>query len=93
MTITIKTMGKRPATLSNVVDALEAAETSLDITLAAAPQGTKRYMKVDEVWREVGPVAAVTLRMQFERNGFKPVSKRMLFDALSVARLPTLGAQ
>ncbi len=91
--ITIKSSSKRPATLANVVDALEAAPTSLNISLATAPQGRVRYAKFDDTWREISATGMVKLRLQFERKGFKPVSNKLLSDALAIAKLPALGGQ
>jgi hypothetical protein len=91
MTITIKQTCKRPATLANVVDALETAEGTLGVSLASASHGTKRYVKLDDKWRDLDSHARIALRLRLERNGFRPVSNRLLNDALAVANLPPLG--
>ncbi len=91
MTITVKQPGKRQATLANVVDALESSETVLGVSLAMAPQGTRRYVKIEEIWRGLDqPTSRVALRLMFERCGFRPVSNRLLCDALAVAKLPLM---
>ena len=92
MTISIKTP-MRSATLATIVDALEKGVTLLDLQVAAAPQGSTRYANVDGTWRIIDGVTRVQIRLLFERKGFRPVSNRMLVDALAVANLPILGSK
>jgi hypothetical protein len=94
MSLTIRTSARRPATLANVVDALETSERSLGVHLAALSGESRRQIKLNGTWYSLDKQSArVSLRLQFERNGFRPVSNRMLSDALAVAVLPQKGDQ
>lgn len=90
MAVTIKTSTKRPATLGNVVEVLEQCGDVLGVDLAAI--GPIRYIKTGDKWVQIGDVTRVQLRLAFERAGFRPVSSRLLKDALAVAQLPSIGS-
>jgi hypothetical protein len=83
---------KKPATLASVVEALEHAPEILGVELAAASMGPGRYIRSRDKWVALADVGKVKLRLLFEQKNFRPVSNRLLNDALLVAKLPALGA-
>jgi hypothetical protein len=81
-----------PSTLMTIVDALENGKESIDVTIGTCRGACLCVFPGDNQVSEMRrPRTRLKIRLAFERAGYKPVSDKLLNEALEIAAIRTIG--